>query len=71
MAWFTANWLWVVIGIAFVAMHLFGHGGHGGHSGHGGHGEGDRPRGSGGIEQDPAGRPAVTASSSGHQHGDG
>ena len=32
MAWLAANWFWVVIGIAFVAMHLFGHGGHGGHS---------------------------------------
>jgi hypothetical protein len=36
MAWFTANWFWVFIAIAFVAMHMFGHGGHGGHSGHGG-----------------------------------
>ena len=26
---------WVLIGIAFVAMHLFGHGGHGGHGGGG------------------------------------
>lgn len=40
MAWFTANWFWVLIFIAFIAMHLF-HGGHGGHSGHGG---GDRQR---------------------------
>ncbi len=32
MAWLAANWFWVVIGIAFVAMQLFGHGGHGGHS---------------------------------------
>ena len=32
MAWLAANWFWVVIGIAFVAMHLFGHGGHGGHN---------------------------------------
>ena len=30
MAWFTANWFWVFIFIAFIAMHLFGHGGHGG-----------------------------------------
>jgi len=45
MEWLTANWFWVVIFIAFVAMHVFGHGGHGGHGGnggHGGHGEGDR-----------------------------
>lgn len=33
MAWLTANWFWVLIGIAFIAMHLFGHGGHGGHGG--------------------------------------
>ena len=38
MAWFTANWFWVLVFIAFIAMHLF-HGGHGGHSAHGG---GDR-----------------------------
>ena len=31
MAWFTANWFWVLIFIAFIAMHLFGHGGHGDH----------------------------------------
>jgi len=31
MAWFTANWFWVLIFIALIAMHLFGHGGHGGH----------------------------------------
>ena len=36
MTWFTANWFWVLIFIAFIAMHMFGHGGHGGHSGHGG-----------------------------------
>ncbi len=32
MEWLTQNWYWVVIGIAFVALHMFGHGGHGGHS---------------------------------------
>jgi hypothetical protein len=36
MEWLSANWLWVLIGIAFIAMHMFGHGGHGGHRGHGG-----------------------------------
>ena len=34
MAWPAQNWIWVLFGIAFVAMHLFGHGGHGGHAGH-------------------------------------
>ena len=40
MAWLATNWFWIVIGIAFVAMHLFGHGGHGGHRGHGSHSSG-------------------------------
>lgn len=31
MNWLTANGFWVLIGIAFIAMHLFGHGGHGKH----------------------------------------
>lgn len=31
MEWLAENWLWVLIGAAFVLMHLFGHGGHGGH----------------------------------------
>lgn len=38
MDWLIENWFWVLIGIVFVAMHLFGHGGHGGHGGHAGHG---------------------------------
>ena len=33
MEWLAENWLWVVFGTAFVAMHMFGHGGHGGHGG--------------------------------------
>ena len=32
MEWLSENWIFVLIAIAFVAMHLFGHGGHGGHS---------------------------------------
>ena len=38
MTWLAQNWIWVLFGVAFVAMHLFGHGGHGGHGGHSGHG---------------------------------
>ncbi len=43
MAWLSENWIWVIFGVAFIAMHMFGHGGHGGHGGggsggHGGHG---------------------------------
>ena len=34
MDWLSANWVWVMIAVAFVAMHMFGHGGHGGHGGH-------------------------------------
>lgn len=28
MQWLIDNWFWVLIGGAFVGMHLFGHGGH-------------------------------------------
>ncbi|HEA53133.1 hypothetical protein LCGC14_1236810 [marine sediment metagenome] len=28
MEWRAENWFWTLIGIIFVAMHLFGHGGH-------------------------------------------
>ena len=40
MAWLTENWIWVLFGLGFIAIHLFGHGGHGGHGGQGGHGGG-------------------------------
>ena len=33
MEWLGQNWIWVLFFVAFVAMHLFGHGGHGGHGG--------------------------------------
>ena len=33
MTWLTENWFWILTFIAFVAMHLFGHGGHGVHGG--------------------------------------
>lgn len=33
MDWLWSNWIWIVFGVAMIAMHLFGHGGHGGHSG--------------------------------------
>jgi len=62
MAWFTANWFWVLIFIAFIAMHLFGHGGHGGHGG-GGH---QRSRGE--REKDDTQGRVVNPSSGGHQH---
>lgn len=60
MAWFAANWFWVLILIAFIAMHMFGHGGHGGHGG------GDH-QGSKGERDEAQGRD-VNKSSGGHQH---
>ncbi len=36
MEWIMANWFWILIGILFIGMHLFGHGGHGGGHQHGG-----------------------------------
>ena len=65
MAWLTANWFWVVIFVAFVAMHLFGHGGHGGHSGHG---EGDRQRSKDDGDTDDARGRRVNTGAGGHQH---
>lgn len=35
MQWLAENWLWVLIGAVFIAMHLFGHGSHGAHRGPG------------------------------------
>lgn len=65
MQWLVTNWFWVLIGVVFIAMHLFGHGGHGGHAGHGGR---DRPRRSEeGDANDPLGR-GVNRSPGGHQH---
>ncbi|WP_083835219.1 MULTISPECIES: DUF2933 domain-containing protein [Novosphingobium] len=34
MEWLLQNWIWILVGVAFVALHMFGHGGHGGHGGH-------------------------------------
>ena len=65
MAWATANWFWVLIFIAFIVMHLFGHGAHGGHSGHGG---GDRQRSRDEGDKDEARGRAANTSSGGHQH---
>jgi len=43
MEWLTQNWFFLLLAVAFVGLHLFGHGhgGHGGrqHAGHGGGGE--------------------------------
>ena len=66
MAWISENWVWVLLGIGFIAMHLFGHGGHGGHGGHDDHGSvGERE------EETSAGKVVKQATGkqgSGHQH---
>lgn len=31
MDWIFQNWVWMLFFVAFIAMHIFGHGGHGGH----------------------------------------
>lgn len=33
MQWFSENWVFVVVVVGMLVMHLFGHGGHGGHGG--------------------------------------
>jgi len=69
MDWLAQNWIWVLFGVAFVAMHLFGHGGHGGHRGHGSHGGHDpTSRRDAGEAPGAAGvRPAVPPTGSGTQ----
>ena len=42
MDWLWSNWIWIVFGVAMIAMHMFGHGGHGGHGGHSGHTKNDQ-----------------------------
>ncbi len=34
MQWLQSNWIWLALGVAFVAMHLFGHGMHSSHGRH-------------------------------------
>ena len=65
MAWLTENWFWILTFIAFVAMHLFGHGGHGDHGGHGG---GDRHRSADAEEKDEAQSRTGDRTSGGHRH---
>jgi hypothetical protein len=35
MQWVVENWIWILLGVGMIAMHLFGHGGHGRRGGHG------------------------------------
>jgi len=65
MDWLAQNWIWVVIFVLFIGMHLFGHGGHGGHGGQGGHGG----CGGGRDEQQPeGGEQPGRDKPQGHQH---
>lgn len=72
MAWLTTNWFWLLMVLAFIGMHLFGHGGHRGHGGHGGKGAQcghNRQRADQvGDKNDDEASPAETGRSSGHQH---
>jgi len=62
MDWLAQNWVWVVVFVVFIGMHLFGHGGHGDRGGRGGCcGGGDDQRPAGG-EEPGKDRPQ------GHQH---
>lgn len=67
MDWLSQNWVWVLIGVAFVVMHMFGHGGHGGHGSHGGHSGHGGGCGGGKSARDPEGRPDEDASPA-HRH---
>ena len=58
MARFSQNWIWVLFFIAFIAMHMFGHGGHGGH-----YGNNDDHK-----TQSKGGDKSVSEQKSGHQH---
>ena len=64
MAWLTENWFWILTFIAFIAMHLFGHGGHGSHGGHGG----DRQRSADGKPEGAVQSRSEDTKSGGHQH---
>ncbi len=65
MSWLAENWVWVLFGVAFIAMHFFGHGGHGRHGGHGSHrgghcGGGGQPQSEAEASR-PLARPGETA----------
>lgn len=39
MSWIAENWIWVLFGLAFIAMHLIGHVSYGGRGRGVGHGD--------------------------------
>jgi len=65
MTWLTENWFWILTFVAFIAMHMFGHGGHGGHGSHGG---GDRERSKDGNEAGAAQSRSGDTRSGGQHH---
>ena len=65
MQWLNENWTWLLLVIAFVAMHLFGHGGHRGHSAHGGRSSRAAAEGCGATKRDD-GKDAASSPHSGH-----
>ena len=58
MEWISQNWVWVLFFVAFMAMHMFGHGGHGGH----------RPKDDGASGPEPAGDGGQKAAAQGKVH---
>ena len=68
MTWITANAFQVLILIAFIAMHVFGHGGHGGHGGQSGHGGRIPHRNTDDGDTDDTQRRVVNTGSDRHQH---
>ncbi len=65
MAWLRDNGFWALIFVAFIGMHLFGHGAHGAHGGHGG---GNDQRLADRSDDQNAKDPAESTRSSGHHH---
>ena len=66
--WLSQNGFFVLLIVAFVAMHLFGHG-HGGHGGHGGRGA--RPnRGNAEGAHEHGDDAAPSSSRAPHDHGE-
>ena len=60
MGWISQNWVWVLFFVAFMAMHMFGHGGHAGH----------RANNDGGTEAKPGSEDGqrTPAQGQGHHH---
>lgn len=51
MEWISQNWVWVLLVVGMIAMHLFGHGGHRGHGGHDDHKSDSSPPGTDGVKR--------------------